>query len=150
MPQPQPDASPPTLFALKSLDSKRGPDLRNRRRATSQPRRVTSSTRRESIQHEKQYFRIDAAESSATINDKRRPDRHRVKPRRASANPSTGSRQSSGDFFHDHAGDLIQRLTQWSMQLDQRECRLDHRADELNRQQRILRQCLLQQRHSSG
>ena len=40
----------------------------------------------------------------------------------------------------DHAGDLINRLGQWSIQLDRRESELDFRESELNHRARSLRQ----------
>ena len=46
----------------------------------------------------------------------------------------------TADWFHDHVGDLISRIGQWSVQIDRRESQLDHREQELNRRSRVLRQ----------
>lgn len=64
----------------------------------------------------------------------------RLTRRPAPKTPPPPQHAAPKDLFHDHAAELINRLSSWSLDLDRRESELDQREDTLNRQLRLLRQ----------
>ncbi|QEF99433.1 hypothetical protein Mal15_34980 [Stieleria maiorica] len=127
----------PTLFRLRTL---RGTgDGRTVKTAMKRPRRRSPAGSDANAGQETLRLRIEPPHAKRarrlvdSIADTMAPREGAACAQATSAAPQ--------DLFTDHAGDLIARLGQWSLQLDRREAELDRRQRELNQLLRLLRQC---------
>lgn len=95
------------------------------------------------------FLRIDSVQTPRPAQDRRTGETfgHRLPIDRSGHREASSNLEERGGnpvvrdaFFADHAKDLICRLSQWSLQLDEREKDLDQRERVLERRARNFRQ----------
>ncbi|WP_182865778.1 hypothetical protein [Stieleria mannarensis] len=126
----------PTLFRLRTLP---GTTLGGATATTmTRPRRRSLSRTDANANRGALRLRIDPPHVKRPPRWAGRNNEEATSPAPPARDPAIDAR--SKDLFTDHAGDLIARLGQWSLQLDRREAELDRRQRELNQLLRLLRQ----------